>query len=107
MFWLAIEYLVAECWFGPTIAVLQSTVGKSRTGTAQGLFVLTGALGNIAPTLLGIIYSSNSQIGESGGSSPEVLADYLTYGVCAGYLLSSLFFALSVRASSHSREEIN
>ena len=105
MFWLAIEYLVAECWFGPTIAVLQSTVGKSRTGTAQGLFVLTGALGNLAPTLLGIIYSSNSQVGDGSGSSPEVLADYLTYGVCAGYLLSSIFFALSLGASSQSRGE--
>lgn len=105
MFWLGIEYLVAECWFGPTIAVLQSTVGKSRTGTAQGLFVLTGALGNLAPTLLGIIYSNNSQVGDGGGSSPEMLADYLTYGVCAGYLLSSIFFALSLRASSQSREE--
>ena len=58
MIWLSIEYLVAECWFGPVIAVLQSTVGTEKTGTAQGMFVLTGALANAAPTLLGYLYGS-------------------------------------------------
>lgn len=100
MAWLAIEYLVAECWFGPTIAVLQSTVGKSRTGTAQGMFVLTGALGNFAPTLLGLIYGN--QITDQSSSSSEVLANLLAWGVCSGYLLSSIFFAVSVRASGES-----
>ncbi len=94
------EYLVAECWFGPTIAVLQSTVGTSRTGTAQGMFVLTGAMGNLAPTLLGWIYGN--QITDQSSSSPEVLANLLAWGVCSGYLLSSIFFAASVRASGKS-----
>lgn len=76
MFWLAVEYLVAECWFGPTIAVLQSTCktaidGPSKTGTAQGLFVLTGAFGNLAPTFLGLIYG-NQIIGQSSSSSEEL-----------------------------------
>jgi len=103
MFWLAIEYLVAECWFGPTISVLQSTVGKSKTGTAQGLFVLTGAVGNLAPTLLGWIYGN--QVTESSSSaSSEVLANLLGWGVCTCYLLSSIFFAVSVRASGESME---
>ncbi|KAL3769372.1 hypothetical protein ACHAW5_010491 [Stephanodiscus triporus] len=105
MTWLAIEYLVAECWFGPTIAVLQSIVGASRTGTAQGLFVLTGALGNSAPTLLGWIYG-NQITGESSSSS-EILANLLAWGVCSGYLLSSIFFALSVRASGESLMNLN
>merc|ERR1711862_9350 len=96
MIWLAMEYLAAEVWFGPTIAVLQSTVGSSRTGTTQGLFVLTGALANFAPTILGFMYSG--QIKESGASS-EILTNLLTWGVCLGYLLSSIFFALSVKAS--------
>ena len=102
MFWLAVEYLVAECWFGPTIAVLQSSVGSSRTGTAQGMFVLTGAVGNLAPSLLGWIYGN--QVGElaSTSSSSEVLADLLGWGVCAGYFLSAVFFAVSVTASGES-----
>lgn len=97
MFWLAVEYLVAECWFGPTIAVLQSTVGTSRTGTAQGLFVLTGAVANSAPTLLGWIYG-NKVIDETSSSS-EVLGSILSLGVCLGYLLSSIFFLISARAN--------
>eukprot|EP00979_Chaetoceros_neogracilis_P005231 scaffold924_cov236-Chaetoceros_neogracile.AAC.1 len=62
MAWLAIEYLVAECWFGPTVAVLQSEVGKSQGGTAQGLFTLTGAIGNLAPSLVGILYGQQASV---------------------------------------------
>ena len=90
---------MAECWFGPTIAVLQSTVGSSKTGTAQGMFVLTGAVGNTAPTLLGWIYGNQVAELPSSTTSSEVLADLLGWGVCAGYLLSSVFFAISVGAS--------
>ena len=36
MAWLATEYVVAECWFGPTISSLLGTVDKRVTGTAQG-----------------------------------------------------------------------
>ena len=37
------EYIVAECWFGPTLASLYKAVPKEVQGTAQGLFsVLTG-----------------------------------------------------------------
>jgi len=102
MLWLAMEYLTAEVWFGPTIAVLQSTVGSSRTGTTQGLFVLTGAFGNLAPTLLGFIYSE--QIKESGASS-QILGNLLTWGVCLGYLFSSIFFALSAKASGEELQD--
>jgi MFS family permease len=94
MAFLAIEYLVAECWFGPTITVLQSTVGASRRGTAQGMFVLTGALGNLAPSVLGWIISRSS----NSSSTSEVLANLLAWGVCSGYALSSLFFVASVRS---------
>ena len=100
MFWLAVEYLVAECWFGPTIAVLQSTVGASRTGTAQGLFVLTGALANSAPTLLGWIYGN--KVIDTTSSSSEVLANLLSLGVCTGYLLSSVFFLISINSAKQS-----
>jgi len=104
MFWLAAEYLVAECWFGPTIAVLQSTVGDSNRGTAQGLFVLTGALGNLAPTILGGMYGNQITGSTSSTSSSEVLANLLGWGVCGGYLLSSIFFVVSVRADGQSEE---
>jgi predicted MFS family arabinose efflux permease len=88
MIWLAMEYLVAECWFGPTITLLQSSVESSMRGTAQGIFVLVGALGNISPALLGWMY---------GNQSFELsLADLLGYGVCGGYFASCIFFIASV-----------
>jgi len=94
MAWLAIEYLVAECWFGPTVAVLQSEVGKSQGGTAQGLFTLTGAIGNLAPSLLGVLYGQ--QVSVAGAiSKSDVLSTLLANGVCVGYLLSAACFAIS------------
>ena len=98
MIWLSIEYLVAECWFGPVVAVLQSTVGTEKTGTAQGMFVLTGALANAAPTLLGYLYGSMAT-GTSNAREAQVLGNLLTYGVILGYVLSAIFFVMSVRAS--------
>eukprot|EP00804_Cyclotella_cryptica_P013144 CCRYP_019652-RA/>CCRYP_019652-RA protein AED:0.11 eAED:0.11 QI:0/0/0/1/1/1/2/0/542 len=88
MFWLALEYLVAECWFGPTIAVLQSSVKSSVRGTAQGIFVLAGAMGNISPALLGFLYGSPSW--------EMPLADLLSFSVSGGYFISSIFFIASV-----------
>ena len=88
MVWLAVEYLAAECWFGPTIAVLQSSVEPSIRGTAQGIFVLVGALGNISPTVLGWVY----------GSSPSdtSLGDLVGFSGCSGYFLSFILFVASV-----------
>ena len=87
---LAIEYLVAECWFGPTISVLQSTVGPKIGGTAQGLFTLTGAIGNLAPSILGFVY------GQAAGIDPSAeLADILSVAVCSLYLASAACFAVS------------
>ena len=94
MAWLAIEYLVAECWFGPTVAVLQSEVGKSQGGTAQGLFTLTGAIGNFAPSLLGILYGQQASVAGAMKSS-DILSTLLANGVCAGYLLSAACFVVS------------
>eukprot|EP00956_Cyclotella_meneghiniana_P036806 scaffold130689_cov56-Cyclotella_meneghiniana.AAC.3 len=87
MIWLSVEYLVAECWFGPTIAVLQSSVEPSIRGTAQGIFVLVGALANVSPSLLGYIYGNHSL------RAP--LSDLLGLTVCGGYLMSFLFFLMA------------
>jgi len=98
MGWLAVEYLVAECWFGPVVAVLQSSVGPKRGGTAQGMFTLTGAIGNLAPSLLGILYGQATATGTvaDDGSS---LSELLKVGVSAGYVLSAVCFALCAQTS--------
>jgi hypothetical protein len=99
MTWLAVEYFVAECWFGPTISVLQATTVLSARGTAQGLFTLTGALANLAPTALGIAISSD----DGPGVATELL-DLLSNGVCVAYILSSLCFIMAIRAPAPANE---
>jgi MFS family permease len=110
MVWLAMEYLVAECWFGPTVAVLQSEVMAGLGGTAQGLFTLTGAMGNFAPSILGFVYgqqvlaSSSSSSLSSGNYSSQLLSTLLANGVCVCYLISATCFILS--ASSNVEDDI-
>lgn len=103
MTWLAIEYLVAECWFGPTVAVLQSEVGKKQGGVAQGMFTFTGAIGNLAPSVLGILYGQQMS---ADISSSTVLSDLLANGVCAGYLLSAVFFTISASKQIKGQETL-
>lgn len=91
MVWLSIEYLVAECWFGPTISSLLGTVEKG--GTAQGLFTLTGAVANLAPTLLGVLYGNTSNVEPS-----SALLKLLSTGVCLGYCSSAICFAISAQS---------
>ena len=100
MAWLAVEYLVAECWFGPTISTLQTTVGKRIGGTAQGLFTMTGALANLAPTVLGFLAGK-----AAGVEASSELVDLLAAGVCFGYLSSAVCFALSIRTPPLSATE--
>lgn len=101
MVWLTIEYLVAECWFGPTISTLLSTVPSNIGGTAQGLFTLTGAMANLSPTALGYIYGQATSSATDGveASSSELLPVLLTTGVCFGYITSAFCFAMGARSA--------
>ena len=93
MAWLAMEYLFAECWFGPTISSLQSSVESKVGGTAQGMFTLTGAIANLAPSFLGYIYSySQSVDGSTWGAD---LAFLLSASVCTCYLASAACFSVA------------
>lgn len=102
MIGLASEYLVAECWFGPTVSVLLQSTDANKGGTAQGMFTLTGALGNLSPSVLGILYSASSSSGDSGE-----LANLLTYFVCGGYLLSSVGFFVAATTSNEPSVRLN
>lgn len=94
MVWLTVEYLVAECWFGPTISSLLSTVPSKIGGTAQGLFTLTGATANFAPTILGYLYGQASSVEAS-----DELMGLLSTAVCTCYLLSAACFAMGAQSS--------
>lgn len=50
---LLLEYLTAECWFGPTLAALFNTVPLRRRGVAQGVFSVLTALGTLGPLAVG------------------------------------------------------
>ena len=98
MTFLALEYFVAECWFGPTVSVLQSTVGPTIGGTAQGLFTVTGAVGNLAPSLLGFLYASQTD------ESSTTLANLLSMGICGGYVSSAACFAVASQCTTPDEE---
>ena len=87
MIWLSLEYLVAECWFGPTISSLLGTVGNKVGGTGQGMFTLTGAMANIAPTAIGWAYGKET--------TSVALSDLLSIGVCVAYISCALCFLIS------------
>jgi hypothetical protein len=55
------------------------------------MFTLTGAVGNLAPSVLGYLY------GRSGGTNSDELSALLSSGVCFGYLSSALCFSLAAK----------
>ena len=62
---------------------------SKRGGTAQGLFTMFEAFGNLSPSLLGFLYGGATA---KGLKSVDALSDLLEVSVCAGYLLSALCF---------------
>ena len=55
---LFLEYLFAECWFGPTIAGLQAAAPANAQGLITGVFSCLTFVGNLAPFLIGLAVSS-------------------------------------------------
>lgn len=95
MVWLSLEYMVAECWFGPTISSMLATVGSKVGGTGQGIFTLTGAVANVAPTALGWSYSA-----KIGADASSELSTLLSSVVCFAYLACAVCFAISAQKST-------
>lgn len=87
MGWLLVAYLLAETWFGATIAFLQGGLPPAVWGTAQGLLNVVQILGNISPLLIGYWL-------QRGAS----LRKLLTVCVPAGYLTCAVLFLLAARA---------
>ena len=81
---LFIEYIVAECWIGPTLASLYNVVPSNRRGTTQGTFSLLIAFGNIAPYIVGL-FTGGALASFSIGQSILWLVNF-------AYLVSGLSF---------------
>ena len=50
---LLAAYLLAECWYGATIAMLQSALPTTVWGAAQGSLNVVQIFGNLSPLLIG------------------------------------------------------
>jgi len=88
---LLTEYLAAECWFGPALAALYSTLPDKRLrASTQGVFSVLTALGNLAPVLVGEAISSS---GIFGHFSDTPIRSALVWSVVPEYALSATLFA--------------
>ncbi|CAM9620197.1 unnamed protein product, partial [Chrysoparadoxa australica] len=81
---LFLEYLVAECWFGPSVTILQEVLPSNVRGIAQGGFSMLTALGNISPVIIGSLVQ---------GGTP--LSDTLAQVVPVFYAGAAVFFFLT------------
>jgi hypothetical protein len=74
-------------------------------GTAQGLFTLMGAMATVAPTILGLLYSSDvSQLSEPAAwynvfSPTNDLGGLLIGAVCFAYLSCAFCFGMAAMAT--------
>ena len=84
---LAAEFLVAECWIGPTTALLQQAVPAASRGAAQGCFTALTLVGGLAPLAVG------AAVDRSHGSLELVPA--VAFAVAAAYVASSLLFLVA------------
>jgi len=88
MFCLFVEYLVAECWFGPAISVLQNNVPGPAIGTAVSIQIFaSGLVGSVAPVLLGSL----------DDGTVDTLRFYLALFVTMSYSITGFIFLYLAR----------
>jgi hypothetical protein len=97
MFGLLLEYLVAECWFGPVMSVLQGSLPSGARGIGVALFSLVTTLaGSGAVWLLGYILdrTGHKSADASDDASASSVRDVLFIGAGAAYALAALLFCV-------------
>lgn len=86
---LAVAYLFAEAWFGPTLAAVQTLVPLDHVGTATALFVaVTTAGGSVAPAIVGAVWDSLDD--------KRDIRFVLVAAVSGCYVIASAAFALVI-----------
>lgn len=90
MFFLFLEYLVAECWFGPAISVLQKSLPPRARGVGIGYWsFFTTIAGSFMTFALGLVldaYTSNASLKVT-----------LVVAVCGMYFASGIVFLIASR----------
>jgi len=62
---LFVEYIFAECWFGPALSIIQNRIQPEYRGTAISLFLFfANMIGNAAPIVISQFYSNKSPISD-------------------------------------------
>ncbi|CAM9103237.1 unnamed protein product [Ectocarpus sp. 13 AM-2016] len=90
MFFLFVEYLVAECWFGPAISVLQKALPPRVRGVGIGYYsFFTTIAGSFMSYIVGVILDAYT--------SDAALKITLLISVCGMYLLSGAVFLVASR----------
>lgn len=81
---LLLEYLLAECFFGPVIAIIQNRIdAKARGVTISIYFLVASMIGSFAPIILGKL---------DDGETVESLQTNLLIIVGISYVGSSILF---------------
>eukprot|EP00752_Nemacystus_decipiens_P008775 g7830.t1 len=90
MFFLFLEYLVAECWFGPAISVLQKALPPRVRGVGIGCYsFFTTIAGSFMTYIVGVILDAYT--------SDSALKLTLLVSVCGMYLISGVVFLVAAR----------
>lgn len=98
---LFVEYLAAECWFGPILSSLYSQVPLNRRGTAQGIFSILLAFANVVPYFIGLATSH-----KIGLNVDITLGTAILWVVNISYLLSALgFFKFALFEDEKNRKD--
>lgn len=85
MFFLFLEYLAAECWFGPAISVLQKALPSRVRGVGIGTYsFFTTIAGSFMTYIVGVILDDYTSDG--------ALKYTLGIGVCGSYFVCGLIF---------------
>ena len=88
---LALEYLFAECWIGPTITMILGVVSNKNKGFAVGAFLFFASIfGMIATSVMGSISEK-----QDTKTHPSRAGYILVISVCCGYGLSLPFFLIA------------
>ena len=80
---LALEFLAAECWIGPTTALIQAEVAPRSRGLAQGTFTSLTLFGSLAPLAAGKALDADATL-DAGALVSAVVA--------GAYVVSALLF---------------
>ncbi len=100
-FWVAmvcllIEYIVAECWFGPTIAALQTSLPARARGIRIGVFgLITTTFGSLITFILGFLLKD--------GAPTITIQNTLMVSIGVSYFVSSIIFSLSAWYMKHGK----